>query len=99
MISARGNPVCERSGSTRLAADAMPLSLIFSRPMRSTSSIFSLSRSYAMVTWWSTAPAPSRFCAAPPILPAGLAMSLSGWYVASMPSERRPCSTQSSRNA
>ncbi len=45
MISARLSPVCDRSGSTRLAADAMPLSLIFSRPMRSTSSIFSLSRS------------------------------------------------------
>ena len=52
-----------------------------------------------MVTWCSTPPEPRRFCAAPPILPAGLAMSLSGWYVASMPSDRRPCSTQSSRNA
>ena len=47
--------LADRSGSTRFAADAMPLSLIFSRPMRSTSSIFSLSRSYAIVTWCSTA--------------------------------------------
>ena len=79
MISARLSPVWLRSGSTRLAADLVPLSLSFSRPMRSTSAMRSPSMSYAIVTWCSTAPLPSRFCAAPPILPFGLAMSLSGW--------------------
>src|SRR4051794_39573409 len=37
MKASRGSPVCRRSGSTRFAADAVPLSLSFSRPMRSTS--------------------------------------------------------------
>ena len=37
MIASRGSPVCRRSGSTRFAADTVPLSLSFSRPMRSTS--------------------------------------------------------------
>ena len=36
MISAREMPVWLRSGSTRLAAEVVPLSLSFSRPMRST---------------------------------------------------------------
>src|SRR5699024_8504623 len=38
-IWSRGSWVWERSGSTRLLADLVPLSDIFSRPMRSTSSI------------------------------------------------------------
>ena len=37
MIVRRGIPVWLRSGSTRLAAETVPLSLSFSRPMRSTS--------------------------------------------------------------
>jgi len=35
MISARGIPVCDFSGETRFFADFVPLSLIFSRPIRS----------------------------------------------------------------
>ena len=37
MIASRGSPVWLRSGSTRLVADVVPLSLSFSRPIRSTS--------------------------------------------------------------
>ncbi len=76
MTSARGRWVCERTGSTRLFALLVPLSLSFSRPIRSTCSILSASMSYAIVTWCSTAPPTNRFWAAPAILPAAEAMSL-----------------------
>ena len=55
-------------GATRLAALAMPLSRSFSRPTRKTDAMTLPSRSYAMVTWRSTAP-PRLIWAALPILP------------------------------
>ena len=45
MISSRVLPVWRRSGSTRFFALLVPLSDIFSLPMRSTSSILSASMS------------------------------------------------------
>ena len=50
MIAARLSPVCDRSGATRFAAEALPVSRIFYRPMRSTSSLISVWRSYDIVT-------------------------------------------------
>ena len=44
-ISSRGSPVWERMGSTRLTALRVPLSRIFSMPMRRTSFILMASMS------------------------------------------------------
>lgn len=64
-----GKPGWRRKGSTRFCALTVPLSDIFSRPTRSTSSIRTASMSYAMVTWCNTA-APGR-CSASNLASAG----------------------------
>ena len=102
-ICARVHDVCEFIGSTRLLADFTALSDIFSFDGRSTCCKCSVFIAYASVSWCSRQPGPSplagnRRSAAPPILPAALAMSLRPAKCARTPHAASASSSHISQN-